>query len=100
VPDPSIDTGIAAQTIMLAAAEQGIAGCMIGSILKDTLTRVLSLPETYEILLVLALGYPAESVVLEPLGEDGDTRYRRDADGVHHVPKRSLQDILLRKTGR
>jgi len=94
-PDPKIDIGIAAETILLAATERGMRGCMLGSILKDALRSILSLPERYEIHLVLAIGYPAESVVLEPLGDGGDTRYWRDGDGIHHVPKRSLESILI-----
>ncbi len=89
------DIGIAAQTMMLAAAEQGFGGCMFGSIKKEELKAVLSLPVHYEIQLVLAFGYPAETVVLETVGNDGETNYWRDEDGVHHVPKRALEDILI-----
>jgi len=96
-PDPAIDLGIAAQTILLAAAGQGIAGCMFGSIKREEMKRILPVPQGYEILLVIALGYPAEEIRLEPLGEDGDTRYWRTPDGVHHVPKRSLEDCLVRR---
>lgn len=90
------DIGIAAQTLMLAAAERGFGGCMVGSIKKAELRSVLSLPERYEIQLVLAFGYPAEQVVLEKVGSDGNTKYWRDSTGVHHVPKRSLSDVLIR----
>jgi len=89
------DLGIAAQTIMLAATERGLGGCMIESIGRQQLRAVLEIPERYKILLVLALGKPAETVVLEPVGPDGDIRYYRDEDGVHHVPKRSLEEIVV-----
>lgn len=89
------DTGIAAQSIMLGAAERGLGGCMIGSIKRDALRTALTLPDRYKILLVLALGVPAEKVELEAVGPDGDIKYWRDADGVHHVPKRSLDDLIL-----
>lgn len=46
-------------------------------------------------LLLVALGYPAETVVLEDLGSEGDVRYWHDAQGVHHVPKRTLAQILI-----
>ena len=93
------DHGIAAQSIMLGAAERGLGGCMIGSIDHDGLRQALDIPEQYEILLVLALGKPKEKVVIEEVGPDGDIRYYRDAEGVHHVPKRSLDELILREYG-
>ena len=89
------DHGIAAQTIMLGAAEAGLGGCMIGSIQRDKLRRALDIPARYEILLVLALGIPKETVVLEPIDSSGDIRYWRDDDGVHHVPKRRAEDLIV-----
>ena len=94
------DHGIAAQSIMLGATERGLGGCIIGSIDRDGLRHTLEIPERYEILLVLALGKPKEKVVLEDLGPDGDIRYYRDAAGVHHVPKRPLQELILREFGK
>ena len=92
-----VDHGIAAQSIMLGATEVGLGGCMIGSIDRPKLRAALEIPERYEILLLLALGKPKETVVLEALGPDGDTRYHRDAEGVHYVPKRALEEIILRR---
>jgi len=89
------DHGIAAQSIMLGAAERGLGGCMIGSIDRDRLRQELDIPERYEILLVLALGKPREKVVLEQVGPDGDIKYYRDDEDVHHVPKRSLDELIL-----
>jgi nitroreductase len=91
----NVDHGIAAQTIMLGATEKGLGGCMIGSIQRPKLRAQLKIPGRYDILLLLALGKPKETVVLEPLGPDGDTRYHRDEQGVHYVPKRALDDIIL-----
>jgi nitroreductase len=90
-----VDHGIAAQSILLGATEQGLGGCIIASIQKDKLRVALSIPERYEILLILALGKPKETVVVDPIGPDGDIKYWRDEDGVHHVPKRSLDEIIL-----
>ena len=89
------DHGIAAQSILLGAAEKGLAGCMIGTVDRQQLHKVLDIPSRFEILLVLALGKPAETVVLEMVGADGDIQYWRDEAGVHHVPKRSLDEIIL-----
>ncbi len=93
--DFGVDHGIAAQTIMLGAREQGLGGCMVGSIRKDRLRELLGLPERYEILLTLALGRPRETVVLADVAADGDIRYWRDDAGIHHVPKRRLDDLIL-----
>jgi nitroreductase len=94
------DHGIAAQSIMLGATERGLGGCMIGSIDRSGLRQVLDIPKQYEILLILAVGRPKETVVLEEVGPDGSVKYYRDADGVHHVPKRSLDELILREYGR
>jgi len=90
-----VDHGIAAQSIMLGAVDRDFGGCMLASVDRDTLRKLLDIPEQYEILLVLALGSPKEKVVLEELEAGGDTRYWRDADSVHHVPKRRLNDIII-----
>ncbi len=89
------DHGIAAQSIMLGAVEQGLGGCMMTSVNRKRLMGVLKLAEPYEILMVLALGKPAEQVVLEIVGADGDIKYWRDDEDVHHVPKRSLEELIL-----
>jgi nitroreductase len=89
------DHGIAAQSIMLGATERGLGGCMIGSVDRAALHAQLSIPDRYEILLILALGRPKEEVVLEAVGPDGDTKYYRDDQSVHHVPKRALDDLIL-----
>jgi nitroreductase len=89
------DHGIAAQSILLGATEKGLGGCIIGAINKLNLRNVLSIPVRYDILLVIALGKPKENVVVEMLQPEGSIKYWRDGEGVHHVPKRSLDDIIL-----
>ncbi|NLX97226.1 MAG: nitroreductase family protein [Rhodopirellula sp.] len=89
------DAGIVAQGMMMAAMEKGIAGCMMGSIDQEGLRQAMQLPKHLEVILVLALGYPNETVVLED-GTPPDKRpYWRDAEGTHHVPKRSLEEVLV-----
>ena len=88
------DHGIAAQSILLGAVEKGLGGCMIGSIEKNKLRTDLSIPDHLEILLVIALGKPKETVILEDT-KDGNIKYYRDEQGVHHVPKRTLDEILI-----
>ena len=89
------DLGIAAQSIVLGATAKGLGGCMLDSINRRELRRILGPLHGLEILLVIALGTPREEIAIETVGPDGDTRYWRDAHGVHHVPKRRLEDIIV-----
>ena len=93
--DSSQDEGIASQSILLGAVEKGLGGCILGNIDKKQLAGVFNLDEKYEIDLVLALGYPKEEVVIETINESGDVRYWRDENEVHHVPKRTLDELIL-----
>lgn len=88
------DVGIVAQTITLGAAEKGIGCCMIGSFEFAALKQLLNLPEHIDPKLVIALGKPAEEVVLTE-AVDGQVTYYRDENDVHYVPKRPLDEILL-----
>lgn len=91
-----VDHGIAAQSILLGAVEQGLGGCMIGSVQRVKLMRELGLNDPLQILLVIALGKPKETVVVETVGPEGSIKYWRDDAGVHHVPKRSLNDLIIK----
>ncbi len=90
------DHGIACQSILLGAVERGFGGCMVGSINRDGLRKELSIPSEYEILLVVSLGKPCEEVVIEESRDERDIKYWRDANNVHHVPKRLLDDVILK----
>ena len=90
-----VDHGIAAQSILLGAAADDNGGCMIGSIDRVGLSANLNLPDRLEILLIIALGKPAEKVVVETI-RDNDHKYWRDEQGVHHVPKRSLDELIFK----
>jgi len=89
------DHGIAAQSILLGAAEKGLGGCIIGSIKRQELRKALDIPSRYEILLILALGKPREKVVIETVGPNGNIKYWRDSEGLHHVPKRALDELIV-----
>jgi len=93
-----VDPGIAAQTILLGATEQGLGGCIIATVRKADLRQALNIPDRYEILYVLALGKPKETIVVDTVGADGDIKYWRDAAETHHVPKRALDEIIVEFT--
>lgn len=94
-PNVGVDPGIAMQSIMLGATEKGLGGCIIASFDKEALRQMLQVPERYELLYVLALGKPVEQVVIETVGPEGDIKYWRDEQQVHHVPKRSLDELIV-----
>jgi nitroreductase len=92
---PGCDHGIAAQSILLGAAEKGLGGCMIATVNRKELSKLLNLEPRYDIALVIALGKPKENVVMDNVGPDGSIKYWRDGQGVHHVPKRALNDVII-----
>ena len=91
-----VDSGIVAQSMLLGAVEQGLGGCMVGSIDREGLGKVLNISKQYAIVLVVALGKPKETVVLEDAKAPDDLDYWRDAQDVHHVPKRTLAELLVK----
>lgn len=86
------DVGLAAENIMLAAEGGGLGSCLLLNIQRERIREILQIPEQVGIDSVIALGYKAESSVIEPL--DDSVKYWRDEQNVMHVPKRSLADIL------
>lgn len=88
------DHGIASQTILLGARAMGLGGCMFGAINIKKLKEHLNIKEHLEPKLVIALGKPVEEIIIDDLGENGDIKYWRDGNKVHHVPKRKLDDII------
>lgn len=89
----AMDVGIAAQTLVLAAAEAGIGSCMIASF-DRTISEVLGLPDELVPRLLIALGRPAETQIL-CAPKDGSVKYFRDDAGLHFVPKRPLDEVVI-----
>lgn len=89
-----IDVGICAQTVMLSAAEDGYGGCIIGSASAETLKNALSLADNLVPVLVLGLGVPGDEIVITEY--TGSIKYYRDENNVHYVPKRSLEEIIIK----
>jgi nitroreductase len=92
--NPQYDVGLACQSILLGAVEQGLGGCMFGSVNREKLKTNLSIPDDLEITLVIALGKPKEEVIIDEV-LNGDIKYWRDENQVHHVPKRKLEDLII-----
>ena len=93
-----VDLGIAIQTILLAAAEHDLGGCVIVAFNRRTIYDVLKIPEHIDVKVILALGKPKENVIWKDMEPgDKDIRYYRDGLGNHYVPKRPLDEILMNK---
>jgi nitroreductase len=88
-----LDIGAAAQNIFLTAADDGIGTCWMGAIDRETIRTVLNIPDRFILNTVIALGYADESPVTED--ENGSIKYYKDENGLLHVPKRKLKDILI-----
>ncbi|MBT3241636.1 MAG: nitroreductase family protein [Bacteroidetes bacterium] len=89
------DMGIAAQSILLGAVDSGFGGCMIGSIKRTRVKEAFNISDDLSVLLVIALGKAAEKVVIEKCSEN-NIQYWRDKSGAHHVPKRSIEDLIIK----
>ncbi|MDA3814288.1 MAG: nitroreductase family protein [Candidatus Cloacimonetes bacterium] len=88
------DAGIASQSILLGAVESELRGCIFGSVKKEELRKLFKIPSALAICYVIALGKPKEIIKLENV-ENNDIEYWRDDNGMHHVPKRRLKDIII-----
>lgn len=88
-----LDAGAAIQNILLAAEEENIGTCWIGSVDREAVRIMFNISDEYIIDSVIALGYKAENSVSED--EKGSIKYYKDEHGVIHVPKRKLEDIIL-----
>lgn len=86
------DAGAAMENMILAALEQGLGSCWIGSINKSSLSGILKIPPHFIIDSIMALGYPEENPKIEKL--KNDCKYWKDSLGRLHVPKRNLSAII------
>ena len=87
-----IDLGIAAQSILLKAVEMGLGGVFILNFNPAALREALSLPMPP--IAVIAIGKPSENIFLVDARPGDSLDYYRK-DGVHFVPKLSVEDILI-----
>ncbi|MFQ5819698.1 MAG: nitroreductase family protein [Candidatus Heimdallarchaeota archaeon] len=91
--DPGHDAGIAAMSISMVAYDKGFGSCILSSVDREKLKTILNVPEDLDIVFVVALGYSAENSVVDEIKDD-DIKYWLDENGVLHVPKRRLKDIV------
>lgn len=92
-PIVDIDLGISLQSMALKAVEIGLNALIVKAFNKKEIKETLGLPS--DPLAVLAIGKGTETVVLDEVPAGSDLRYYRDADGIHHVPKITVSDLLI-----
>ena len=95
-----VASGFVAQSILLGAVEKGYGGCTVAAVQRQKLKKELNIPDYFDILLVLALGVPGETVIIENMPDDGNYNYRRDENQNHYVPKRSLNEIIINRKAK
>ena len=89
-----IDVGMAAENTILTALEQGLGCCPILMFREQELKLILEIPDSHDIALVIAMGYPDESPTADVAKESLNIYV--DEKGLRHVPKRKLEDIIHR----
>lgn len=89
------ESGAAVTSMMLEAVEMGLATCWLGAINRAEIHNILSLSDNLQVTYLLAVGYPAqESRMVDMQGND--VKYYLDESGTVNVPKRSMEDILIK----
>ena len=53
----TVDTAIALQTLVLAATAEGLGTCWVGSFQEEKVRAVLKVPEEYDVVCLVAMGY-------------------------------------------
>ncbi|MCX7715257.1 MAG: nitroreductase family protein [Clostridia bacterium] len=89
-----VEAGAAVTTMMLAAQEEGLATCWLGAINREKIKQTLKLEENLSVVYLLALGYPAQKSVADKMTDS--VKYYLDKNNVLHVPKRSLDEVLVK----
>ena len=92
---PRGDIGAASHAIQLMALNEGIGSCWMGAIDRDEILKICNIDKRFSLDSLLSLGYPAENPVAEVVA-DGNTKYYLDENNILHVPKLSLQDVLIK----
>ena len=93
--DLATDTGIALANMTLAAWDKGVGSCIMGAIDRPALTRLLALPDGVRLCYMVALGYPTHASKLVEM-QDGSVKYYLDESRGYCVPKRSMDEVLLK----
>lgn len=90
-----VDVGLALGSLTAAAWAHGVGSCIMGAIDRPALKELLALPEGVRLCYMVALGYPTHKSHLVEM-QDGSVKYYLDADRNYCVPKRGMDEVLLK----
>ena len=90
-----VDVGLALGSLTAAAWAHGVGSCIMGAIDRPALKELLALPEGVRLCYMVALGYPTHESHLVEM-QDGSVKYYLDADRNYCVPKRGMDEVLLK----
>ena len=90
-----VDVGLALGNLTAAAWAHGVGSCIMGAIDRPALKELLALPEGVRLCYMVALGYPTHESHLVEM-QDGSVKYYLDADRNYCVPKRGMDEVLLK----
>lgn len=62
-----VDLAIALENMVLEATSEGLGTCWIGSFSGESVKKVLKIPEEFEVVAMLAVGYPKDTPVKDAL---------------------------------
>ena len=91
------DAGAAICSMQAVAASRGLGCCWLGAINRDNIKAILDMPESSDLLYLLAVGYPAETPVAEDIDDASKVAYYLDGNNTIHVPKLTVDAITLWK---
>ena len=90
-----VDVGLALGSLTAAAWAHGVGSCIMGAIDRPALTELLALPDGVRLCYMVALGYPTHASKLVEM-QDGSVKYYLDENRGYCVPKRSMDEVLLK----
>ena len=90
-----VDAGISLMALTLAAEDEGLGSCIIASVNREEAAKILNLDEKLHILYLIGIGHPDQTNALVDVEER--VKYTLDGCGNFNVPKRSLEEIIIKR---
>jgi len=89
-----VDVGLSLENMIIHALENGIGKCILVSYCKTKIETSLLLPDNYKACMLLVLGVPNEYPHVDTWANSN--KCFKDENNILHVPKRTINDVLLK----